>query len=231
MPSIGRIERRAHGVRRRRRACAAPSAAAISGLRIIVSATTARTPAASTSARGAASTASMTSVPQNSAYAARDADARHLDAERGHEPVGRALHRRAADDRAHARRPGRAAPRSASRMPGTARIGPIEITGFDGQTRIVSACVERVEHSGRRRRGVGARRSAPHDRRFGALAARTTPASRARSAPPSGSRDRDARADGIVGHRQQPDLEAPRARRSRPSPPRATRPLAAARVR
>ena len=37
--------------------------------------------------------ASMTSALQNSRVLARDADARHLDAERAHEPVGRTLHR------------------------------------------------------------------------------------------------------------------------------------------
>ena len=42
---------------------------------------------------------------------------------------------------------------STSRTPGTARIGPIEITGFDGQITIVSARVERLEHA---RRGPGA---------------------------------------------------------------------------
>ncbi len=42
----------------------AASAAAISGLRIMVSVTTARTPAASTSAARPASTASITSAPQ-----------------------------------------------------------------------------------------------------------------------------------------------------------------------
>src|SRR2546430_10628559 len=45
------------------------SAAAISGLRIIVSVTTARTPTASTSGARAASTASMTNDEQMSAYA------------------------------------------------------------------------------------------------------------------------------------------------------------------
>ena len=71
MPSIGRCvsEPGTVAVRRRRRACARASAAATSGLRIIVSATTAWTPAASTAATRCASTASITSVPQNSAYA------------------------------------------------------------------------------------------------------------------------------------------------------------------
>ena len=55
-------------------------------------------------------------------------------------------------------------------MPGTARIGPIEITGFDGQITIVSAVRERLEHARRGPGGVGAVEAHRHHRRLGALA-------------------------------------------------------------
>ena len=105
MPSIGMME----SVTPPRRASRRASAAAISGLRIIVSVTTARTPAASTSAARCGVDRVDHERAADLGVGARDADARHVDAERRHQPVGRALHRRAADDRAHRRRRGRAA--------------------------------------------------------------------------------------------------------------------------
>ena len=146
------------------------SAAAISGLRIIVSVTTARTPAASTCGGALGVDRVDHERAAELGVRARDADARDLDAERAHQPVGRALHRRAADDRADRRRPGRARATSTSRMPGTARIGPIEITGFDGQITIVSAASSASSTPGRgpgRLRAVEANRD---DRRLGPLA-------------------------------------------------------------
>ena len=47
-------------------------------------------------------------------------------------------------------------PATASRMPGSARIGPIEITGFDGPITIASASASAASTS-----GVGRARSMP----------------------------------------------------------------------
>ena len=101
---------------------------------------------------------------------------------------------------------------STSRMPGTARIGPIEITGFDGQITIVSACSERLEHA---RRGPGRRRR-PSKRtaRTGDSARSPTNHSCIASSsvrPPSRSTVMRVRT-AVVGHRQQLHVELPRAR-------------------
>ncbi len=55
-------------------------------------------------------------------------------------------------------------------MPGTARIGPIEITGFDGQITIVSAVAQRLEHARRGPGALGAVEPDRHDRRLGPFA-------------------------------------------------------------
>ena len=47
-------------------------------------------------------------------------------------------------------------PRSASRIPGTARIGPIEITGLDGPTITARAPASAASDLGRRRGRLGA---------------------------------------------------------------------------
>ena len=67
---------------RPRRASAAASAAAISGLRIIVSVTTARTPTASTSAARSRVDRVDHERAADLGVRAGDADARHVDAER-----------------------------------------------------------------------------------------------------------------------------------------------------
>ena len=71
-----------------------------------------------------------------------DAGRARLVAERDEHPVGRALECLAADDAADRddrNVPGDRAPAIASRMPGTARIGPIDTIGFDGAMTIASA--------------------------------------------------------------------------------------------
>ena len=65
-----------------------------------------------------------------------------------HERVRRALERPRRPRSARRRRPARGASRSASRIPGTARIGPIEITGFDGPITIASAPRRSRQHLG-----------------------------------------------------------------------------------
>ena len=67
----------------------------------------------------------------------------------------RALEHLAADDRAD-RDDGRPAASSASRMPGTARIGPIETSGLEGPITIALARGDRLEHLGARRGLLGA---------------------------------------------------------------------------
>ena len=59
---------------------------------------------------------------------------------------------------------------SASRTPGTARIGPIEITGLLGHTSTVSASAIASSTPGRGRGVVGAREVHGHDRGLAALA-------------------------------------------------------------
>ena len=98
---------------------------------------------------------------------------------------------------------------SASRMPGTARIGPIEITGFDGQITIVSAV-----RSASSTPGAGRAASAPSKRT-------DTTGDSARS-PTNHSLHRelfgvaavaahgDAGAHAVVGHRHEPQAEIPR---------------------
>ena len=138
----------------------AASAAAISGLRIIVSVTTACTP-------GRLDLGGPFGVDRvdhqraaDLGVGAGDADARHLDAERAPSAgrPGPSPARRRRSGSPPTTRSRRAT--STSRTPGTARIGPIEITGFDGQITIVSARRERLEHA-RRRAGP---RSAPSKR-------------------------------------------------------------------
>ena len=201
MPSIGMTESASRSIRRRRRACRRASAAAISGLRIIVSVTIARTPAASTSAARCASTASITSVPQISRVRARDADARHVDAERRHQPVGRTLHRRAADDRADRRplaRAGRRARRGCRGPRGSARSRSPGSTGRSRSCRRCGAPRARPARAGPRRR----RRSAPTPPATRPVRRRTTAASRAPRCAPPRALDGDARAHPVVGHRQ-----------------------------
>ena len=76
------------------------------------------------------------------------------------ERLRRALHGAPAHERAHGhhRRRRRA---SASRIPGRARIGPIEITGLDGPITIASARGDRLEHLGGRPRPLDARAARP----------------------------------------------------------------------
>ena len=63
---------------------------------------------------------------------------------------------------------GAAAARSASAIPPTRRIGPIEITGFDGPITIACAPLQRLQHLGRRLRRLGAADLDPLDRPLGA---------------------------------------------------------------
>ena len=98
--------------------------------------------------------------------------------------------------------------RSASAIPPTARIGPIEITGFDGPIRTARARRDRVEHLRRRRRRAGAEHLDALDRPRAPLAdhelLEAEPAPRARTCVRTGG----------VGRRQH-------ARRARRAPARA----------
>ena len=157
-------------LRRRRRACRRASAAATRASRISVSATTARTPERLDLGASVRVDGVDHERAAELAVRAGDADARDLDAERAHEPVGRTLHRRAADDRADADDPVAAGDEHVAdaRAPrGSARS---RSPGWTGRRAIVSAVLERVEHPGRGPGRVGAVEAHRDDRRLGALA-------------------------------------------------------------
>ena len=97
---------------------------------------------------------------------------------------------------------------SASRTPGTARIGPIEITGFDGQITMVSAVRSASSTPGRRMRVLGAVEADRHDRRLGALAHEPR-LHRELLGVAAVAPDSDARAHPVVGHRDEPQARGP----------------------
>ncbi len=111
--------------------------------------------------RGASAASSVSSTnPSTSPWYSRATPSAVDSWPRLHEhPVGRALERLAADDRADRqdRRPAAfARPRARSRTPRTARIGPIETMGFDGAMTIVSREAELAPDARRRLRAVDA---------------------------------------------------------------------------
>ena len=79
-----------------------------------------------------------------------DSGGGRLPADRAHELVGRALDDLAGDEGADGDDRCRCVRRSASLSPGTARIGPIEMTGFEGPMTIASAAGDRVADLGGR---------------------------------------------------------------------------------
>ena len=94
---------------------------------------------------------------------------------------------------------------TASRIPGTARIGPIDTTGFDGQSTMASALRDRLEHARRRPRRGGA--LVAHGLHVVGGVPRRTQYSwkcRSSSSPVDGVHGVDARRDPVVGHRQEP---------------------------
>jgi hypothetical protein len=135
----------------------------------------------------------------------RDPDARHFDAERRHEPVGRALHGRAADDGRHA---DDAFPPFDEHL---ADAGDRE-HGTDRDHRVRRAdhdrvgLVQRVEHAGRRPGRIGAVEAHALYCRLAAFT--DEPFLHREVAAVVGG---DARAHPIVGHGQQLRVDAPRA--------------------
>ena len=136
-----------------------------------VSVTTTRMPSAAIARRHARVAAVEDEDVDQPAVEARDAARRHLEPEPAQHAVERALDRPPADQRRstadRARAPARAA---RARTPGTARIGPIETSGFDGAMTIASLAPERGQHAGRRARAARApassmRRTRPRPRR------------------------------------------------------------------
>ena len=129
----------------------------------------------------------------------------HRDPDGGQQPVGHAEHRRAAEDAGeadHRRRRVRAAP---ARIPGTARIGPMETTGLLGATRIRSAAAIASATPGR----AGRPRCRPDVTASAAgwARSRTQYSWKCTARRPPGAcvvGDGDVGLDPVVGHRQQP---------------------------
>ena len=93
----------------------------------------------------------------------------------------------------------------ASRIPGTARIGPIEITGFEGPTITTSALGERREDLGGRARLGDPVELDPLDRRLRVVEDQEL------LQPPPARRGPHPRADRLLGHRQHRGVRAQRA--------------------
>ena len=120
---------------------------------------------------------------------------------------------------------------SASRTPGTASSGPMETTGFDGHTTIVSASSERL-HDPRRRAGRrGALEAHAAHRHVVAQADEVVLEADLGPGRAQGARlgQRDAGAQRVVGHRQQAHRDAAPLARAPPSPRSAARRRAAGR--
>ena len=162
------------------------SAAATRASVMSVSATTACTPAASTSRARSSSPGVDHERAAELGVRAGDAHAADLDAERAHEPVGRALHRRARDDRADADdavaaagehladagdRQDRADRDHRVRRADQDRLGGLECVEHAGRGAGVLDAVEvHGDHRGSRRaraRTTPASRAPLHDRRHG----------------------------------------------------------------